>query len=186
MKKTAFILLLAGLLYLILPSSAMADSLGLYFGARQVNYQPQNGVTLTVKAMHAAETDISFRVGDQRGNVYAVTLPKGKSEIQFSVVDGLPQDGSVTFYTLLDGEGYVCRTPGSCAAVPRGATSYTFAEEVYQTYVGREFTLKLRVETPPQPARRDPRQPAGSGRQGDLRFPAPDQPPELQRHLRGG
>ena len=71
MKKSMLALLLTcALLFGLLPT-AQADSLGLYFGARQVNYKPENGVTLTVKAMHAAESDISFQIGDQRGRRHA-------------------------------------------------------------------------------------------------------------------
>ena len=148
--KKGFVLLLTvcALLLCLLPAALADDSLGLYFGARQVTYRPENGVTLTIKAIRAAESDITFRIGDQRGNAYTAVLPKGKTEVQIAVVDGLPTDGSVTFYTLLDGEGYVRRTPGTCAAVQRNATAYTFAEDLYQTYVGREFTIKLRVENP--------------------------------------
>ena len=141
-------MLLACAVWLCMVPAALADSLGLYFGAKQVTYRPENGVALTVKAMHAAEKEIAFRIGDQRGHTYTATLPKGRNEIQITVADHLPQDGSVTFYMLLDGEGYVRRTPGACAAVPWGAAHYAFAEDVYQTYVGREFTLKLRVENP--------------------------------------
>ena len=80
MKKSMLALLLTcALLFGLLPT-AQADSLGLYFGARQVNYKPENGVTLTVKAMHAAESDISFQIGDQRGNTYAAVMPKGRDE----------------------------------------------------------------------------------------------------------
>ena len=148
MKKSVWALLAACALWLCLVPAALADSLGLYFGAKQVTYRPESGVTLTVKAMRAAESDLIFRIGDQRGNTYTATLPKGRNEIQIAIADSLPQDGSTTFYTLLDGDGYVRRSPGSCAAVPRGAASYSFAEDVYQTYVGREFTCKLRVENP--------------------------------------
>ena len=165
MKKSMLALLLTcALLFGLLPT-AQADSLGLYFGARQVNYKPENGVTLTVKAMHAAESDISFQIGDQRGNTYAAVMPKGRDEIQLTITDGLPTNGSVTYYTLLDGADYVRRTPGTCAAVPRGAACYTFAEDVYQTYVGRDFTVKLRVENPgslPEGTRISLRDPSGT------------------------
>lgn len=146
MKRLFAAALICCLLLSLIPAALAAESLGIYFGSRQVTYKPESGVTLTLKAMHAAESDLNVTVTDQRGHAYSVVFPKGKTEMQVTIADGLPLDGSVTFYTIETGLGYVRRTPGTCAAVQRGAASYTFAEDLYQTYVGREFTCKLRVE----------------------------------------
>ena len=147
MKRLCIMLALCACL-ILLAVPALADTVGVYFGARKVVYRPENGVTLTIKAMRAADTDLTIRVADQRGHAYSAVLPKGKTEMQMLIADGFAQDGSITYYSITEGAGYVRRTPGDCAAVPRGAAAYTFAEAVYQTYVGREFSIRLRVENP--------------------------------------
>lgn len=148
MKRLIAFLLTACLALSLLPAAVAEGPLGVYFGARQVSYTPGGNVTLTLKAMRAAEADLPVQFSDSRGTVYTIVLPKGRDSLQFTVNDPKTSNGSKTVYTLLDGEGYVRRTPGECTATPRGAAAYSFAEDVYQTYAGREMTLKLRVENP--------------------------------------
>ena len=145
MKKLSALLLAFALLLSLTP--ARADTLGLYFGARQVYYTPGKPATLTVRAMRAAEADTAFTVTDGRGGAYSVTLPKGKDEIQFTV-DDLPTAGSKTRFALTSGVNYVRRTPGECVAVPRGMAAFSFGESLYQTYVDREFTCRVNIDNP--------------------------------------
>ena len=148
MKKPVVSLLLAAALLLgLIPAASAADA-GLYFGARQVVYRPEEGAVLTLRAVRAPEADIPFTLGDQRGNVYTAVFPAGKTETRISIADSLPEDGSKTIFTLLDGEGYICRTPSECVAVPRGTASFTFGNGLYQVYAGQELKYKLRVENP--------------------------------------
>ncbi len=140
----AFILTLA--LVLSLLPAALANDASLYFGSQQVTYRADTGAVLTVKAVKAPDTDVPFTLSDHRGNLYSAVLPKGKSEVQVIIQDTLPLDGSKTFFYLENGDHYVCRVPDACAAVLRGSASFTFANALYQTYSGRELTIKIRVE----------------------------------------
>ena len=141
-------LLLSLLLVLSLLPAAQADTVGVYFGSRQAVYSQGGEITLTLKAMRAVESDLTVSLADQYGNAYTVTLPKGRNSLQFTVAAPQTANGGRLVYTLLDGEGYVRRTPGVCSAVPRGGARYSFSEDVYQTYAGRDLPIKLRVENP--------------------------------------
>lgn len=148
MRKRVVSLLLIAALMVCLAPAALADTVGLYFGAAQVTYVPEKGATLTVKAIKAPAADLTVAFHDQRGNAYTVLFPAKKTEVQVNVLDTLPTDGSKTYFTLDNGDGYVRRTPDVCVATPRGATSFTFAEHIYQAFTGRELSCKIRVENP--------------------------------------
>ena len=147
MKRFAALLLTLALLLSLVPAALAATS-SLSFGRSQVDYRMEKGVTLTIKAAKAPESDLEVRFHDQRGNEYIAAFPAGKTEIQISVLDTLPTDGSQTLFILDNGEGYVRRAPDVCAAMPRGAASFSFASAIYQTFVGRELSCKIRVENP--------------------------------------
>ena len=147
MKRFIALLLILTLLLSLAPA-ALAATASLYFGASQVNYNMDKGVTLTIKAIKAPEKDLTVRFHDQRGNQYAVTFPAGQTEMQTLVRDTLPTDGSQTLFILDNNGGYVRRTPDACAAVPKGTASFSFASPVYQTFTGRELGCKIRVENP--------------------------------------
>ena len=147
MKRFIALLLILTLLLSLAPA-ALAATASLYFGASQVNYNMDKGVTLTIKAVKAPEKDLTVRFHDQRGNQYAVTFPAGQTEMQTLVRDTLPTDGSQTLFILDNSGGYVRRTPDACAAVPKGTAAFSFASPVYQTFTGRELGCKIRVENP--------------------------------------
>lgn len=135
-----------GVFLALTPLMALADTAGLRFRGSAITYRPQEGVILTVQAIRAQDRDISFAITDDRGGRYEGVLPKGKTEVQLLVESPAAENDSKTRYTLESGEDAVRRHPGVCAAIPRGAACFTFAEEVYQTYAGRQFTVKVRVE----------------------------------------
>lgn len=147
MKRFTALLLVAALLLSLAPA-ALAATCSLYFGASQVDYDMEKGVTLTLKAIKAPERDLEARFHDQRGNVYAVTFPAGKTELPILIRDTLPRDGSQTLFILDNNDGYVRRTPDACTAVPRGTASFAFASAIYQTFTGRDISCKIRVQNP--------------------------------------
>ncbi len=145
MKRLIACILVSFLVLALLPA-ALANDASLYFGSQQVTYRAETGAVLTVRSVSAPDRDVSFVLSDHRGNRYTAVLPKGKTEVQVAVTDGLPEDGSKTYFYLENGDSYVCRAPDVCAAVPRGAASFTFGSALYQTYAGREMTVKIRVD----------------------------------------
>ena len=147
MKKWTALLLICALLLSLAPA-ALAESAKLYFGRKQVSYNPDEGVVLTVKSTQPAQRDIEVLVEDQDGAVYSATLPRGKDEISMLIAENLPANGAKSRYILAYSADYVRRSPGACVAVPRGETSYTFANPIYQTFAGRELRFTLQVENP--------------------------------------
>ena len=104
--------------------------------------------TVKVKLLKTVKRDVTVRFTDTRGHAYTGVIPAGKEAVDISVAEYLPTDGSKTVFTLENGEDYVRRSPWECVASPKGVTVYSFSTNVFQTYVGRQLTIKLRVENP--------------------------------------
>ena len=148
MKKslTAWILVLALLLGGM--NVALAGDVSVCFADSKVTYESGGSSCLTLTASQAPQQDLTVTVRDSKNNTYEVVIPAGQTTAELPVTSERTASGEKAVFTIQKSESYLRKTPYECTVTARAATMYSFANGVYQTYAGREFSIKVRIANP--------------------------------------
>lgn len=144
MKKLLSLMLL---LCLLLPN-AVADEIKVAFEVEKFTFQSGETAAIKVVSTTAADHDLTVKITDNRKNTYEVVIPAGQTEAELDVSFELSASGRSTTYTIAKSEEYARGGKYTCAVTARASTVYTFHTGVYQTYVGREMAIKVRIANP--------------------------------------
>lgn len=143
MKKIlAFLLMLC----LIVPSAVAAET-KVSFEVDKFTFMSGEEAVIRVIASDTAEHDRTIKISDNRKNTYEVVIPAGETAGELDVSFELSAGGRSTTYTIAKSDEYT-RGKYTCAVTARAATVYSFSAKVYQTYVGREMAIKVRIANP--------------------------------------
>ena len=141
-KLLAIILLLC-----MLTPSVTAEAPKVSFEVEKLTFMSGETASVKVLISDVAETDRTVKITDNRKNTYEVVIPAGQSYGELDVSFELSASGRSTTYTIAKSEEYT-RGKFTCAVTARAATMYSFANGVYQTYVGRDMAIKVRIANP--------------------------------------
>lgn len=142
-RLTAALLILA--LALGLFPAALADDPRVSFSAERYTYMTGESVEIVVNASFAPESDLSVSVQDDKKNVFTVVIPAGQTQGSFTLSSPLSASGNTANLLILRSESYNRATPYEATVTARAAAMYSFSENAYITYVGRDLTFKVRV-----------------------------------------
>jgi len=143
MKKLVCLLLLVCLL----TPSALADGTKMSFEVEKMTFMSGEAAVLKVISSDVADHDRTVRITDNRKNTYEVVIPAGQDYGELDVSYERSASGRSTTYTIVKSDEYT-RGKFTCAVTARAATMYSFSTGVYQTYVGREMAIKVRIANP--------------------------------------
>ena len=145
MKKMLCALLM-GLLVLC-ASHALAAGGEIRFEVDKLTFQSGETAYVNVLAGEASDSDRTVVITDNRKNTYEVVIPAGETSAVLDVSYELSASGRSTTYTIAKSDAYV-RKNYTCAVTARGSTVYSFGTGVYQTYAGRDMSIKVRIANP--------------------------------------
>ena len=145
MKKMLCALLMG--LLVLWASHALAAGGEIRFEVDKLTFQSGETAYVNVLAGEASDSDRTVVITDNRKNTYEVVIPAGETSAALDVSYELSASGRSTNYTIAKSDAYV-RKNYTCAVTARGATVYSFGTGVYQTYVGRDMSIKVRIANP--------------------------------------
>jgi len=146
MKKLLSALLTVMLLTSCLPF-ALAEGDVIRFEVDKLVFPSGETAVVNIVADQVSDVDRVITVSDNRKNTYEVVIPAGALSAPLDVSYALSASGRSTTYTINKSDAYT-RKNYTCAVTARAATMYTFGNAVYQTYVGRDMTIKVRIANP--------------------------------------
>ncbi|MBQ4551948.1 MAG: polysaccharide deacetylase family protein [Clostridia bacterium] len=135
------------LLLCLLTPSVMAEGTKISFEVEKFTFMSGEKASVKVLASDVADHDRTIKITDNRKNTYEVVIPAGQNAGELDVSFELSASGRSTTYTIAKSDEYT-RSKYTCAVTARAATVYSFANGVYQTYVGREMAIKVRIANP--------------------------------------
>ena len=147
MKRSLSFLLMIALLISLLPA-ALAEGVSVSFAAASVSYDSGSSTQLTLRASQAPEQDLTLTVTDSKKNSYTVVIPAGQTEVLLPVSSELSANGSRTVYTLQKSSDYMRKSPYECTVTAKAAAMFSFGANLYQTFVGRDLTFRVKVANP--------------------------------------
>lgn len=145
MKKAISLLLASVLLLSCLP--ALSESITVRFEVDKLVFESGETASVNVLASAAPEQDLHVTVTDNRKNSYDVVILAGQTSAALDVSYELSEKGRSTTYTIVKSNDYT-RKNFTCAVTARAAAMYSFGTGVYQTYAGRDMTVKVRIANP--------------------------------------
>lgn len=146
MKKLVSVFLIAALLLSCLPVS-LAEGGVIRFEVEKLVFQSGETAFVNIVADAASDVDRVITVTDNRKNTYEVVIPAGATSAALDVSYELSASGRSTTYTIAKSDAYT-RKNYTCAVTARAAAMYTFGNAVYQTYAGRDLSIKVRIANP--------------------------------------
>ena len=139
--------LLAILLFLCMITPAVAAETKISFEVDKLVFMSGEKAFVKVLASDTAEADRVITITDNHKNTHEVVIPAGQNYGELDVSYELSAKGLSTTYTIAKSENYT-RSKYTCQVTARAATMYTFYNEVYQTFTGRELAFKLYIAHP--------------------------------------
>lgn len=147
MKRTLCFVLLLTLLVTLLPA-ALADGISVSFAAGAVSYDSGASTQITLRTSQAPESDLTLTLTDNKKNSYTLVIPAGQTEASLTVSSDFSANGSRTVYTLQKSADYARKSPYECTVTAKAAALFSFGANVYQTYVDRDLTVRVKVANP--------------------------------------
>jgi len=145
MKRTIVLLVL--LLLCLGLSAAYAQADTVRFEVDKLVFPSGETAFVNILADEKSDVDRVIKVTDNRKNTYEVVIPAGETSAPLDVSFELSASGRSTTYTIAKSDQYT-RKNYTCAVTARAATMYTFGTGVYQTFAGRDMTIKVSIANP--------------------------------------
>lgn len=145
MKKFIALLLVITSLLALMPSSLAQEQIRITFDTAKITFTSGESTVLVIKASRAPEKDLPIIMVDSRKNTYPLILPAGQTQLEFPIDSEMSETGFKTTYTLRRSDDFFLASPHECVVTAKAVTMYSFGLPVYQTYVDRQLSFKIRV-----------------------------------------